>query len=236
MGNKQFYLSAAWNEVRDGTRPNPRRIVMRQAPAAPGSAAAMRLRAFTLALECRPATAPPADELLQTLQPRSRSARSGGPARLGAGVRQSRAGDRAVCRAGAVRPHHRHAGEGAGGLGGAEHRRPDAADGRLGRLRAVHHRMQRAGRAACRPARAPPQAGRAHDVFRAPAAASALVPRRHPFGPAAESDAHRRRRALGACGCRSSASTSRPSCRCSCCCRSRSTSTGGSPACSSSCA
>src|ERR1043165_8277440 len=32
------------------------RIVMRSAPAAPGSAAATRLRAFTLALECRPAT------------------------------------------------------------------------------------------------------------------------------------------------------------------------------------
>ena len=76
--------------------------------------------------------------------------------------------------------------------------RPDAAARRLGRFRAVHHRLRRAGRAARRPARAPPPAGRADQLFRARAAASALLSRRHAFGPADEGDAHRHRRAVGA--------------------------------------
>ena len=74
----------------------------------------------------------------------------------------------------------------------------DAAARRLGRLRPVHHRLQRAGRAPCRPAVASAQAGHRDDVFRARPAVAAVLSRRLAFRPADEGDAHRRRRAVDA--------------------------------------
>ena len=79
-------------------------------------------------------------------------------------------------------------------------RRPGPTSRRCSRawvgVRAVHHRLRRAGRAARRPAGAPPPPRGADRLFRARPAAAAQLPRRHPFRPAAEGDAHRHRLAV----------------------------------------
>ena len=76
-------------------------------------------------------------------------------------------------------------------------REPAAAARGLGRLRAVHHRLRRVRRAACRPAVASPAAGGADRLFRARDAIAARLSRRLAFRTADEGDAHRHRFALG---------------------------------------
>jgi hypothetical protein len=78
--------------------------------------------------------------------------------------------------------------------------RAGAADRRLGRVRAVHHRRRRAGRLVRRPAGAPaPQPG-AGGLFRARLAAAARLSFRRAFRPADEGHAHRHRYAVVAVG------------------------------------
>ena len=73
-----------------------------------------------------------------------------------------------------------------------------AAAGGMGGVRPVYHPVQRRGRAACRPAGAPPASGGADQLFRAHHAIAADLPHRHPFRPPDEGDAERHRRAVAA--------------------------------------
>ena len=132
------------------------------------------------------------------LRPRPRPARSGGPARLAAGGRQSRAGRRAVRRAGAVRPHHRRAG------------RRAQASGSAPRLDRPRCRCSAPGSAsACSPSccgvlvalHADRLAHRRRqavltDYFEHVLQLPLSLPRRHAFRPADEGDAHRHRLAV----------------------------------------
>ncbi len=73
-----------------------------------------------------------------------------------------------------------------------------AAAGDLGGIRPVHHRRRRRGRAARRPAGAPPAPGGADELFRAHPAIAPDLSYGHPFRPADEGDAERHRRAVAA--------------------------------------
>ena len=131
------------------------------------------------------------------LHPRPPIARQGGAAGLDSRLRQSAAGRRAIRRAGAVRQDRRRAlRQAADRAAGLE--LGLAAAGGLGGVRPVHHRLQRAGRAPCRQAGAPPAPGGADRLFRAHHATAADLPHRHPFRPADEGDAERHRRAVAA--------------------------------------
>ena len=174
--------------------------------------------------------------MLAPLQPRPRVARQGGAAGLDPRLCQPAIGRRAIRRAGAVRQDRRRALRKAADRSVWIHEFGLAAARGLGGVRPVHDRLQRLGRAACRPAGAPPAPGGADELFRAHHAIAADLPHRHPFRPPDEGDAERHRRACGGCGSDSSASISPRSCRWSCCCRSRSTSTGGWRSCCSCCA
>ena len=69
---------------------------------------------------------------------------------------------------------------------------------RPGRRSACSPSVQRRGRAARRPAGAPPAPGGADELFRAHHAIAADLPHRHPFRPPDEGDAERHRRAVAA--------------------------------------
>ncbi len=117
---------------------------------------------------------------------------------MGAGGRQSGAGLGDVRRADPIRPHCRYARECpaphvAGGLA-----RPHGAGRRLGRFRALHHRLQHACGAPCRPSSAPPVSGGADDVLRTRAAIAAELSHRLAFRAPREGDAHRHEYAVGA--------------------------------------
>ena len=111
-------------------------------------------------------------------------------------LRQRGARRGAVRRAGAVRPHRRCAGRLAGQGRGPGLDRPDDPARRLGGVRAVHHRLRRADRAARRPAGASPPPGGDDRLFRAHPAAAAELPRRGAFRPADEGHADRHRFAV----------------------------------------
>ena len=100
------------------------------------------------------------------------------------GARRSR-----IRGAGAVRADHRCARRSAGQGGDGRMVGTRRAGGRVGRLWAVHDRLRRYGRAVCRPAGAPPAAGRPDRLFRTRAAIAYQLPFGGPFGPADEGDA-----------------------------------------------
>ena len=119
---------------------------------------------------------------------------------MGAGLGECGARLRAVCRAGAARPHHRHADRRAKPRRAAVMVATRHAAHRLGRLRAFHHRLRHADRALRRSSRASPPPRRPRRLFRARAAASAHLSRQHPFRPADESDVAGHRRVVGTVG------------------------------------
>ena len=132
------------------------------------------------------------DEPDPPLHPRARPARLRPADRRRPGARQRRARHHGLCRADPVRAHHRPPdARPGGGRDAGDLRVADAADRRLGRVRAVRDRGRRHRGAARRPPLAPAPARHHGELFRACARAAAGVPHRDAFGTRPQGHARR---------------------------------------------